>query len=111
VPVSHAIRAFHAVAAEADRIPEAAVAVMVGGRKVPADIEAVEADPLYDTTPVLFRRTSGLTRLTVFDGGHDIVHEAGLTWLEAQRRGAAAEWEVRPHLPQVLKRSAAASGK
>jgi hypothetical protein len=59
----------------------------------------------------LLRRTSGLTRLTVFNGGHDIVHEAGLTWLEAQRRGVPAAWDAKPHVPPVLKRPAAASGK
>lgn len=111
VPVSHAILAFNAVAAETDRVPDAAIEAMVRGRKVPADLGPAAADPLYSSKPVLHRRTSGSTRLTVFDGGHDIVHEAGLTWLEAQRRAAQAAWDVKPHVPPVLKRPAAASGK
>ncbi len=110
VPVSHAILAFNAVAAEVDRISEAAIDAMVRGRKVPTDVGAAAADPLYASRPVLLRRTSGSTRLTVFDGGHDIVHEAGLTWLEAQRRGMPAAWAVKPHVPPVLARPAAASG-
>jgi acetyl esterase/lipase len=111
VPVSHAILAFNAVAAETDRIPEAAIEAMVRGRTVPADLGAADADPLYASKPVLLRRTSGSARLTVFDGGHDIVHEAGLTWLEAQRRGTPVAWDVKPHVPPVLKRPAAPSGK
>ena len=61
--------------------------------------------------PLLVRSTSGSARLTVFNGGHDIVHEAGLTWLEAQRRAAPAAWDVKPHVPPILKRPAAPSGK
>jgi len=109
VPVSHAILAFNAVAAEVDRIPDAAIEEMVRGRKVPTELEATAADPLYAPKPVLLRRTSGSTRLTVFNGGHDIVHEAGLTWLEAQRRGTAPDWNVKPHVPPVLSRPAARS--
>lgn len=111
VPVSHAILAFNAVAAEAERVPEAVIAAMVQKREVPPKCGDVTADPLYGSRPVLFRRTSCLARLTVFDGGHDIVHEAGLTWLEAQRRGTPAAWDVRPHVPPVLKRPAVESGK
>jgi len=111
VPVSHAILAFNAVAAEADRIPDVAIEAMVRGRKVPPEFVAAADDPLYAPKPVLLRRTSGSARLTVFDGGHEIVHKAGLTWLEAQRRGRPAAWDVKPGVPPVLNRPSAASGK
>lgn len=111
VPVSHAIRAFNAVAAAANRIPEATVDALVKDRRVPADLAFADADPLYATKPVLLRRRSDSARLTVFDGGHDIVYEAGLSWLEAQRRNAPPAWDVKPHDPPVLARPAADSGK
>jgi dienelactone hydrolase len=111
VPVSHAIRAFNAVAAAADRIPDAVTDTLVKDRRVPVDIAFTGADPLYATKPVLLRRRSGPARLTVFDGGHDILYEAALTWLEAQRRGAAATWAPQPHAPPILNRPDAASGK
>jgi predicted esterase len=111
VPVSHAMLAFNAVAAEGDRVPAAAIEAMVRGRRVPGDLGVEPADPLYSSKPVLLRRRSGSTRLTVFDGGHEIVHEAGLTWLEAQRRGGTVVWDVKPHVPSVLERAAAESGK
>lgn len=46
-----------------------------------------------------------------FRGGHEIVHEAALTWLEAQRRGESPNWKVPPHVPPVLAKLAAASGR
>lgn len=111
VPVSHAIRAFNAVAAPADRIPAPLSDSLVTDRAVPAALRHRDADPLYASRPVLMRRTSGQARLTVFDGGHEILHEAALTWLEAQRRGAPPCWDPTPHEPPVLGNSAAASGR
>jgi pimeloyl-ACP methyl ester carboxylesterase len=94
VPVSHPILAFNAGAAEAERASEAAIEAMVRKREVPPKFGVATADPLYASKPVLFRGTSRSARLTVFDGGHDIVHEAGLTWLKAQRRGAPAAHDI-----------------
>jgi len=111
VPVSHAIRAFNAVAAEADRIPTPAIAAMTSTRLVPAQWAFNGTDPLHATHPVLLRRTSGKARLTIFDGGHEILHEAALTWLESQRRGMPVHWQVQPHSPPVLSRAVSASGK
>ena len=111
VPVSHAIRAFNAVAAEADRIPSEAIDAMVRDRTVPSGSKHDGRDPLFASRPVLLRRLSGDSRLTIFEGGHEIVHEAALTWLEAQRRGTPARWQVPPHSPPILARPAAVSGK
>ena len=111
VPVSHAVRAFNAVAAKADHLPASIIDALVADRAVPAALGAPPADPLYASRPVLLRRTSGPARLTVFDGGHEILHEAALTWLEAQRRGAPPTWNPPPHEPAVLGNAAAASGR
>ena len=109
--MSHAIRVFNALACETDRIPDAAIEAMGRGRKVPPELGPAAADPLYASKPVLLRRTSGATRLTVFDGGHDILHEAALTWLEAQRHGKSAVWTTKPHEPRALNAPAAAAGR
>jgi len=111
VPVSHAIRAFNAVAAADDRIPADVIDAVIRDRRVPEPLAFRGTDPLYASRPVLFRRRSGPARLTIFAGGHDIVHEAGLTWLEAQQRGAAAVWDVEAHTPPILEAPAAAAGK
>jgi poly(3-hydroxybutyrate) depolymerase len=111
VPVSHGLRAFNVLAPAADRVPEETIAAMVETRAVPAGLRFAGSDPLYRTRPVLLRKTAGNTRITVFDGGHEILHEAGLTWLEAQARGRPAVWEPTPHEPPILGRKAAASGR
>jgi hypothetical protein len=84
---------------------------MVETRSVPEDLRFRGIDPLYASRPVLLRRTSDGARLSVFDGGHEILIEAGLTWLEAQRRGRPAVWEVAPHDPPILGAKAADSGR
>lgn len=111
VPVSHGLRAFNAVAPPADRVPEETIAAVVRDRAVPTALRFPGADPLYRTRPVLLRKTAGNTRITVFDGGHEILHEAGLTWLEGQIRGKPPVWEPTPHDPPILGRKAAASGR
>ena len=111
VPVGHAIRAFNAVAAEADRIPASAIEAMELNRAVPKESTFSGSDPLYLSKPVLLRRQSGSARLTIFDGGHDIVHEAALAWLEAQRRGQQPALTVQPHDPPILASPASASGQ
>ena len=111
VPVGHAVRAFNAVVAPADRLSDAVIDELETTRAVPEAWRFEGADPLHASRPVLLRKTSGPARLTVLKGGHEIVHEAALTWLEAQARGQPPVWEVSPHNPPVIGRKAADSGK
>ncbi len=56
---------------------------------------APDSDPLYpDDQQPLFRRSADNTRVTIFEGGHEILHEAALNWLAAQRKGQPAKWQV-----------------
>ncbi len=91
VPFSHSLHAFNAVVPEAARIAEEAIASWY------ADPAALPKDPafadsLYGAHPPLFRKTHGNVRVTIFEGGHEILHEAALNWLAAQRKGQAANW-------------------
>ena len=95
VPVGHAVRAFNAVAAPADRLSDAVIDELETTRAVPESWRFEGADPLHASRPVLLRKTSGPARLTVFKGGHEIVHEAALTWLEAQARGQRRDGTAR----------------
>ncbi len=52
-------------------------------------------DPLYGERPPIYRKTSGNTRITLFQGGHEIIHLAALNWLANQRKGHAAKWEIK----------------
>ena len=94
VPVGHTLRAFNAVAAEADKVSDADIAAMEAKPVMPAKLLQAIVDPSYGDNKALFRRTSGNARVTIFQGGHNILPEAGLMWLEKQRKGKPAVWEV-----------------
>lgn len=113
VPFSHSLHAFNAVISKAQ--PAAAI-----------DADVIEAffksqqspdaktpnDPLYpaDQQPV-FRRTAGNSRVTIFEGGHEILHEAALNWLAAQKKGQAANWQPERVHQLDVKASEKESGK
>jgi dipeptidyl aminopeptidase/acylaminoacyl peptidase len=86
VPISHTLRAFNALAAPQDRIGDADIAYFVEQVAVPPDLQDDFSDELYGEKRVLFRRASGNARVTIFDGGHQIIYEAALTWLESIKR-------------------------
>jgi pimeloyl-ACP methyl ester carboxylesterase len=86
VPISHTLRAFNAVAAPQNRISDADIAHFVERAAVPPGIRGEWSDPLYGDKRVLFRRASGNVRVTIFDGGHEIIYEAALSWLSRQRK-------------------------
>ncbi|MFO1440184.1 MAG: hypothetical protein U1F81_17820 [Verrucomicrobiaceae bacterium] len=37
--------------------------------------------------------------MTIFEGGHEIVHQAALNWLAKQRKGQPAVWEIKDFIP------------
>jgi acetyl esterase/lipase len=84
VPVSHALRAFNSVAAEADRLTDADIDFFVTREAVPPALARPIEDPTYGEKAPLFRRTSNKVRITVFEGGHEIVLRAAMSWLERQ---------------------------
>ena len=92
VPVSHAIRAFNRVADPQDRISDQDIAYMVETEKIPAHLAFQEEDPAYGPYKVLLRRTSGMARLTLFEGGHDLLPCPAFGFLNEQVRGADPVW-------------------
>ena len=91
VPFSHSLRAFNAVVPPSARIPETDIATWYHEpATLPRDPDL--SDALYGANPPLFRKTHGNTRVTIFEGGHEILHEAALNWLAAQRKGQPANW-------------------
>lgn len=104
VPFSHSLNAFNAVVPESARLPASAIA---GWYADPATLPRDPGlkDPLYGANPPVYRKTHGNTRVTIFQGGHEILHEAALNWLAAQRKGNPANWN--PPKTAALKASAA----
>lgn len=98
VPFSHSLHAFNQVlpAASPDRIPPEAIAkAWTTGTPDPLPGSQSLDDPLYGERPPVYRKTSGNTRVTLFQGGHEIVHLAALNWLAQQRKGEPANWKVK----------------
>ncbi|WP_442483299.1 alpha/beta hydrolase family protein [Aeoliella sp. SH292] len=94
VPFTHSLSAFNIVAAPNDRLSEKFMAAFYANQSLPEGADQPKADPLYGSKTVLFRKVSRNARLTVFQGGHEIVHQAALNWLDKQRRGKSADWDV-----------------
>ena len=97
VPVGHAIRAYNELALPGDRIGDADIAYIEEKEQVPAHLEFTGSDPAYGERKIHLRRRSAHVRLTLFEGGHDILPEIAGEWLERQSSGAPPDW--RPGRP------------
>ena len=98
VPVSHSLHAFNALAEASGKpdckIAEADIDYMVKEQKIPAALSReTQSDPERQKT-VLFRRSAGQARITVFEGGHDSETTAALAWLARQRLGQSADFSL-----------------
>ncbi len=90
VPPRHAIAAFNDLADPADRLGDEVLGALLappGLKRVSAT--AVDGD-LYARAgaPSRLERSSGGATLVLFEGGHDVVFDAGLAWLRDKRRTA-----------------------
>ncbi len=94
VPTSQSLEAFNCLAAPGDRIAAADVTSITDEAKIPDSLKTEINDPLYSRGKALMRRTSGNTRVTVMEAGHVILFEAALAWLEQQRKGMPAVWDI-----------------
>jgi hypothetical protein len=86
VPVSQSLRAFNLLAAPQDRFTEDEITYFTREAQVPASLQSETTDPSYGGLKILFRRQSGNTRITIFEGAHDKNTEAAFRWLNRQRK-------------------------
>lgn len=109
VPVSHTLRAFNELAANAaDRIAEADIASITAQEQIPVHLRPT-AKAVFEERQkaVLLRRASGLARVTVFEGGHEADFPAAVRWLEThQRAEAGIDPNTIPQNDQLLPRDA-----
>ncbi len=96
VPFTHSLHAFNQVAIQVDRVPVALINSFYDKQALPPSLPTSEADPLYGDKQPVFRTTSQNTRVTIFQGKHEILHHAALNWLAQQRRGKPATWNITP---------------
>lgn len=92
VPFRHSLLAFNQVA----DIPlnREQILSYYETQQLPAGWSVAAADPLYGDKPVLFRETSGNARVTLFEGGHEILYTPALNWLAQQKKGQKAIWDI-----------------
>ncbi|MCA9113448.1 MAG: prolyl oligopeptidase family serine peptidase [Planctomycetaceae bacterium] len=88
VPVRHTLNAFNALARaqKADTVSEEEMEQISTDKKLakpqPGDIAP---DPAYGRA-ILLRRTAGKAQVTIFDGGHEGLPQAGIAFLARHRR-------------------------
>ncbi len=114
VPFTHSMLAFHAAVPASAALNVDAVEELYQTRTVPGELQRINAakpDSLYGNHVPIFRRTVGTSRLTLFDGGHEIVHEAALNWLAAQAKGRPVNWNPNRSIPFTVKSDDEQSGK
>ena len=109
VPFLHSLRGFNAVVVEADRIGEEEMVQFYAAEKAPG--AALPEEPIYGKWQPLFRKQSGSARVTIFEGGHEILHGVAMNWLASQRRGQAAVWDIQAPKPLDVGEGASQSGK
>lgn len=92
VPVSHTLNAFNCLAAAGDRISEADIEYMVKNEAIPEHLKFTGSDPAYGDRKVLCRRVSGMVRVTIFEGGHELICGAAFGFLDQQCGGKVPVW-------------------
>ncbi len=86
VPISHSLNAFNQLAKRKDRLSKSEIDFFVENAEVPEALRSEIEDASYGDKQPLFRRTSGSTTLTLFDGGHELIAPAAIAWIEAVDR-------------------------
>jgi dienelactone hydrolase len=90
VPVSQSLHAFNtaAIANGQDKsaLSTAQIHWFRTQRIVPAELTGERQDEAGRVRPILFRRTAGPARITIFDGGHEGDMPTAFRWLEKQLR-------------------------
>lgn len=94
VPISHSLNSFNILAVDQDTLSRSQIEFFTDGMKVPQSLfSEFEDDPMYGEKEVLFRRNSGNARVTIFGGIHEIIYNAGLSWLALQKKSNVSRIE------------------
>jgi len=94
VPFTHSLIAYNAVVPPEARLANAAMDSFYATGKLPAGWHSPDSDASYGRCLPRFRAIHDNARVTIFEGGHEIVHEAALNWLRRQVRGRPATWAL-----------------
>lgn len=92
VPISETLYAFNKVAGPSGSIPEEHIASLLNEHRAPEGTPEI-TDPGYGERKIHYRKISGNTRVTIFEGGHNIIAAYGFNWLANQKKGTPAVWK------------------
>ncbi len=96
VPISHSLRAFNALARangqSSSALSEDEIRVMTGEERIPEHLARQREDESGRKHRILFRRSAGPVRLTIFDGGHVLDPQAALHWFDSLASTANPVW-------------------
>ena len=99
VPFTHGLYAYNKVVPDQDELTEKDINSLYTTQVIPEHLQGSWEEPVYGENRPLFRKSTATCRITIFDGSHEIVHEAALNWLNLQRKGKPATWNVNRLVP------------
>jgi predicted esterase len=84
----HSLQVYNELADAEDRISENDIEYINQKGEVPSHLAGDYADELYKNSgkSLLFRKTSKNVTVSLFNGGHDVLYNAGLLWLSRQKK-------------------------
>ena len=87
VPISHSLKAFNLLADSSLKLTQEQIDRFTKESKVPESLKGAGPDPSYgkDRQP-LWRGQSKATRVTIFNGGHEMIPSAIFDWLAKQKK-------------------------
>jgi len=90
VPISHSLNAFN-ILAEVNGLSKKVISKdliesFVENEAVPEKLKKEKSEDRSYSKEVLFRRTANPARVTIFDGGHECLHDAAFEWLNRQKK-------------------------
>jgi poly(3-hydroxybutyrate) depolymerase len=95
VPFTHSLYAFNRVVSGKDALSQEDIDSFYETQQVPGGQKSTINDPVYGKRTPVFRKATETCRITIFEGAHEIVHEAALNWLRLQKKGQPTVWEVK----------------
>lgn len=114
VPFTQSILAWNQAVSVSNKIDDRVIEAFYETQTVPDELHPLNSagpDDLYGDHAPIYRQISGNTRLTIFNGGHEIVHEAALNWLAAQRKCCPVNWHPGRLVPFSTTPDSEQSGK
>ena len=109
VPFTHSLHAWNAIVPTSEKLQDSWIQNLYKTRK--PEGTPPSPDALFGNKPPLFRKTHENTRVTLFEGGHEIIHHAALNWLAAQRKGQPVQWKVEDPKAYLGNKQSTESGK